>query len=202
MTNLTLFRAVIFCLVFIVMPMLICAQTQPAAPAAPSAPAKPAEPAQAVKPTPEAKPGDVDTVEHLLAAVYDVISGAKSQPRDWDRFRSLFYPGMARMISSGRNPTGNIIVRSSTPEEYVTRATSFFDTDGFYESSVANRIELWDHMAEAWSSYEGRHEKGGVPFARGINNFQFVHDGKRWWVLTIYWEGEDPTHPIPEKYLK
>src|SRR5258707_638804 len=71
MTNLTLFRSVIFCLVFIVMPMLICAQTQPAAPAAPaapSAPAKPAEPAQTVKPTPEAKPGDVDTVEHLLAA--------------------------------------------------------------------------------------------------------------------------------------
>src|SRR5258708_13421718 len=113
MTNLTLFRAVIFCLVFIVMPMLICAQTQPAAPAAPSAPAKPAEPAQAVKPTPEAKPGDVDTVEHLLAAVYDVISGAKSQPRDRDRSRSLFYPGMPLSISIDPNTAGTTIILTS-----------------------------------------------------------------------------------------
>ncbi len=158
--------------------------------------------AQAAKTTPEAKPGDVDTIEHLLAAVYDVISGPAGQPRDWDRFRSLFYPGAARMIPSGRNPAGVVFARSSTPEEYITRAAAFFEKEGFFENAVANHIESWDHMAEAWSSYESRHEKGGTPFARGINNFQFVHDGKRWWVLTIYWEGEDPTHPIPEKYLK
>ena len=34
---------------------------------------------------------DVDTVEHLVAALYDVISGpSRAKPRDWDnRFRSL-----------------------------------------------------------------------------------------------------------------
>src|SRR3989442_2102699 len=37
-------------------------------------------------PTAQAK--DVDSVEHILAAVYDSISGIAG-PRDWDRFRSL-----------------------------------------------------------------------------------------------------------------
>src|SRR5580658_7280184 len=42
---------------------------------------------------PSAKnPSDVDTVEHLVAALYDVISGPAGKPRDWDRFRSLFLP--------------------------------------------------------------------------------------------------------------
>lgn len=37
---------------------------------------------------------------------------------------------------------------------------------------------------------------------RGINSFQLMNDGKRWWVVTIFWEAETPENPIPEKYLK
>ena len=33
-------------------------------------------------PAPAAKPGDVDTVEHIVAALYDVISGPAGT-RDW-----------------------------------------------------------------------------------------------------------------------
>src|ERR1700676_3890566 len=38
---------------------------------------------------PPAKPDDVKSVESLLAALYDVISGPAGE-RDWNRFRSLF----------------------------------------------------------------------------------------------------------------
>src|SRR2546422_9008893 len=41
---------------------------------------------------PTVQPKDVDSVEHILAAVYDSISGSAG-PRDLDRFRSLFYSG-------------------------------------------------------------------------------------------------------------
>ena len=39
------------------------------------------------------------------------------------------------------------------------------------------------------------------PFARGINSFQLLNDGTRWWVVSIYWLGESADHPIPAKYL-
>jgi hypothetical protein len=195
------FRLIPLGLVMAALPVLVLGQAQskpvPAAPAA-----QPAQPTTAQAPLPEARPGDVDTVEHLLAAVYDVISGPAGQPRDWNRFRSLFYPGIGRLMPSGRNPAGVIGARSFTPDEYVERASSAFAKDGFYEVSVANRIEIWDHLAQAWSTYESRHAKDDKPFARGINSFQFIHDGKRWWVITIYWEGEEAAHPLPEKYLK
>lgn len=67
---------------------------------------------------------------------------------------------------------------------------------------MTNRVEEWDHIAHVWSTYESRHAKGEKSFARGINSFQLFNDGTRWWILTIYWEGEDPSHPLPEKYLK
>jgi hypothetical protein len=63
-------------------------------------------------------------------------------------------------------------------------------------------VEQWDNIAHVWSTYESHHAKGDKPFARGINSFQVFNDGSRWWILSIYWEAEDQTHQLPEKYLK
>ncbi len=60
-----------------------------------------------------ARPGDVDSIDHILAAVYDVISGPPG-PRDWDRFRSLFYSG-ARLIPTRRDDKGVVSARVSYP---------------------------------------------------------------------------------------
>jgi hypothetical protein len=145
--------------------------------------------------------GDVDSIEHILAAVYDVISGPAGK-RDWDRFRSLFYSG-ARLIPTRHEEKGAASARVLTPDEYAQRGQAFFDREGFFERSVANRIESWDSIAQVWSTYESRHAKDDLhPFARGINSFQLFNDGSRWWILSIYWEAEDSTHPLPEKYSK
>lgn len=155
----------------------------------------------ATKSSATARPGDVDSIEHILAAVYDVISGPAGK-RDWDRFRSLFYPG-ARLIPTRRDPKGAASARVLTPDEYAQRGQAFFDREGFFERSVANRIESWDSIAHVWSTYESRHTKDDPrPFARGINSFQLFNDGSRWWIMSIYWEAEDSTHPLPEKYTK
>jgi hypothetical protein len=154
----------------------------------------------AAAPANTAKPSDVDTIEHIIAATYDVISGPAG-PRDWDRFRSLFYPG-ARLIPSRRDDKGVISARVLTPDEYVIRGQSIFSKDGFFENAVANRIETWDNIAHVFSTYESRHAKGEKPFARGINSFQLLNDGTRWWIVSIYWESEDQAHPLPDKYLK
>src|SRR5436190_11120186 len=42
-------------------------------------------PGQTPKP---ADPKDVSSMDSIMKAIYDVISGEKGKPRDWDRFRS------------------------------------------------------------------------------------------------------------------
>src|SRR5258708_1576672 len=148
---------------------------------------------------PQADAKDVDSVEHIIAAVYDCISGPAG-PRNWDRFRSLYYPG-ARMVPSSRDDKGVIRARIVSVDDYATRSQDYFTKNGFYESAIAKRVEVWDHITHVWSTYESRHAKGEKPFARGINSFQLVYDGTRWWILTVYWEGEDAEHPLPQKHL-
>jgi hypothetical protein len=36
---------------------------------------------------------DVESINAIIAAAYDVISGPAGKKRDWDRERSLFFPG-------------------------------------------------------------------------------------------------------------
>jgi len=156
--------------------------------------------AQTAAQAPPAKPGDVDSIDHIIAAVYDCISGPPG-PRDWDRFRSLFYPG-ARMVPSRRDQSGKVIATMATVDQYAQRSGEYFLKEGFFENSISNRVEQWDHIAHVWSTYESRHAKNEAPFQRGINSFQLINDGSRWWIVSVYWEGEDPSHPLPEKYLK
>ena len=152
---------------------------------------------------------DVDTVEHLVAALYDVISGPQGKPRDWDRFRSLFLPdGRLGVIRPDAPATAKEPARKSdavflTPDMYVERDDPYFKTQGFFERSIANRVEEFGNLVHVWSTYESRHAADdSKPFARGINSIQIIHAQGRYWVASIMWDDERPGLTLPEKYLK
>jgi len=153
--------------------------------------------------TKEADPADVSTIDGIMKAVYDVISGEAGKARDWDRFRTLFHEN-ARLIPTGKNAqTGVVTARMLTPEEYIKRAEPFLVKEGFFEREIARRTEQYGHIVQIFSTYESKHKLDDkTPFARGINSFQLMNDGKRWWVVTIFWEGETPENQIPKEYLK
>jgi hypothetical protein len=153
--------------------------------------------------TVEANPNDVNSVDAIITAVYDVISGDAGVKRNWDRFRSLFHPS-ARLIPTGKNPqTGVVVARSLTPEDYITRSQSVLEKDGFHEREIARQTQSYGNIVHVFSTYEAKRKLSDEKaFLRGINSFQLFNDGKRWWVMTIFWNPETPENPIPKKYLK
>ena len=158
-------------------------------------------PKPAVAAAPAADPEDVKSIDAIVHAVYDCISGPAGQKRDWNRFRSLYLPG-ARLVPTGRRATGEVGTRVFTVDEYVSNAEAYFEKNSFYESEVARQVNQYGHIAQVFSTYASRKAPGEAPFARGINGFDLIYDGKRWWVVTVFWENESAEHPLPEKYLK
>ena len=151
---------------------------------------------------PPANPADVATMDSIIAAVYEVISGPAKSPRNWDRFRSLFVPG-ARLIPTGRRPTGEVLTRVLSPEDYIQGSGPRLEQNGFFEREISKRVEKYANIAHVFSTYESRHARDEEkPFARGINSFQLMNDGKRWWIVTIFWQGEDDKNPLPAEYLR
>src|SRR5438270_6152042 len=152
----------------------------------------------------DANPADIESIDAMIAATYDVISGAAGKKRDLDRERSLFYPG-ARLI-----PTATVPGRTNVDlapivldvEGYIDRVEPLFANEGFYETEVTRRTEQFGRIAHVWSTYESRHDPSEPkPFMRGINSIQLFNDGKRWWILSIYWQHEGSQYPLPDQYL-
>lgn len=153
--------------------------------------------------TKEANPADVASIDAIIKAVYEVISGDAGKARDWDRFRTLFHKD-AHLIPSDKNPqTGIVSATALTPEDYLKQAEPFFLNNGFFEKEIANRKEIYGNIAHVFSTYESfRKSDEKKPFMRGINSFQLLNDGKRWWIVNIFWLSETPENLIPKKYLK
>ncbi len=170
--------------------------TTPAATPQPQAAPKPPQEPSAQVPAP--KPDDVKSIDSILAALYNVISGPAGE-RDWNRFRSLFLPG-ATLTSAGKDREGNIHVRPLTVEGYVTGAGGYFSQHGFFESPIVSRVQTFGNVAQVFCSYESRGAAGEAPFARGVNSIQLAYDGKRWWVVSILWDEERPDNPLPKEF--
>lgn len=149
-----------------------------------------------------ADPADVHSVDAIVAAVYDVISGPAGEERNWGRWRSLFVPE-ARLISLGVTPEGETRYRVFTPDDYVAAAGPSLEEYGFFETEIGRTQEEFGPLVHLFSAYESkRSREDPEPFARGINSFQLLHDGSRWWILTIFWTSERPDLPIPERYIR
>src|SRR5437667_9071654 len=117
-----------------------------------------------------ADPRDVESIDAIIAAAYDVISGPGDMKRDWNRERSLFYLG-ARVIPTASVPGRNDVdlePQMLDVEGYIARAEPLLQK-GFYEKEVARQTEQFGLIAHVWSTSESRQEPNDpVPFKRGI----------------------------------
>jgi len=144
---------------------------------------------------PAADPADVESIDSIIAALYEVISGPAGE-RDWDRFLSLFAP-RATLSPMVPRPDGSIPVRVITPEEYVQVGGAYFRENPFYEVEAGRELERFGNVANAMSFYESRRAPDEEPFTHGVNSITLIHDGARWYVLSIAWDEVREGLPAP-----
>lgn len=156
-------------------------------------------------PQPMPDPADVESIDAIINAVYEVISGDAGVERDWERFRSLFLPQARLMrVSSQHGENGrSSSVTAVSPDEFAADASRAFAAEGFYEAEIGSVTEQYGDIAHRFSSYASfrTDDPDEEPFNRGINSFQLLYDGERWWVLSIFWQHEPDAGPIPAQYL-
>ena len=81
-------------------------------------------------------PADVESIDAIVTAAYDGISERAGKKRDWDRERSLYFPG-ARLIPTGKNV--DLAPQILDIEGFIARVEPFFEENGFYEKEIARR---------------------------------------------------------------
>lgn len=151
---------------------------------------------------PTALPPDVASPEAIVNAVYDVISGPAAQPRDWDRFRSLFLPG-ARLAFILTSPSGQQRLFNLTVDQFIQLAGPGYQSGaGFWERETGSHVDRFGTIAQVFSAYESRVTgPSGAVSERGINSVQVIRHENRWWITNLVFDTETASNPIPPEYL-
>ncbi len=147
-----------------------------------------------------ARAEDVNTIEGIVKASYETISGGAGVPRDWGRDRTLFDPESRSVAVTVDAKTGAITAKAKTEQEFADADDAWMVKNGFTEREIKHEIKRYGNVATVLSSYEGKTAEGKV-IARGVNIFQLYFDGKRWWILSMVWDEERPGNPIPAELL-
>ena len=140
----------------------------------------------------------VKTIDGTVNEVLKIVSGERGQKRNWEAFRYLFSPNaQISVLNHGKNGVNTLNAYSL--EEFVRLGMRFYENDGFIEYELAKTVDEYNGIAQVFQSY---YAKELDIEERGINSFQLVHDGSRWWITSILWTSDRNGTKLPEKYLK
>jgi len=143
---------------------------------------------------------DVSTIDGMIKAWYEVISGPAGQPRDWARDRTL-YIGDLRFVQVDLDKKGRPQPTILDHQQYVNTVDSGMRKNGFFEKEIHRVTQRFGSIAHVWSTYESRRTADGPVFARGINSIELYWDATRWWIANAVWSEESETNPIPPEFL-
>jgi hypothetical protein len=143
---------------------------------------------------------DVSTIDGMITAWYEVISGPAGKSRDWARDRTLYIQDL-RFVQVDLDKQGRPQPTILDHQKYVNTVDSGMRKNGFFEKEIHRVTQRFGPIAHVWSTYESRRTADGPVFARGINSIELYWDGTRWWIANGIWSEESESNPIPSEFL-
>tara|TARA_R110001583_G_scaffold72374_5_gene202667 strand:- start:587 stop:1099 length:513 start_codon:yes stop_codon:yes gene_type:complete len=119
---------------------------------------------------------DVKSVDAIINAYYDVVSGSSSEPWEFERDKYIHSKNavITRLDENGK-------AESHTLEaEYIPIGLS--PKEDFYEKELKRIISKYGNMAQVWSAFEIRTDPKTESNIRGLNSIQLHHENGRWWI--------------------
>lgn len=156
-------------------------------------------PAQSQQTATAADPHDVGTLDDILRAYYEVVSGPAGETPDRARDKTLHVPN-ALVGVPGPSRDGLAQLVTMTLDDYHDRFGGP-RSEGFYEKEIHRVVQRFGNLAHVMSTYASSRTQGGEPYDRGINSIQLTWDGDRWWILSWFFDVERPDNPIPAEFL-
>lgn len=141
---------------------------------------------------------DVETLDGIIRAYYEVVSSPAGQPKQVERDHSLHHP-KARVAVTGKGKDGKAFIRMMSLDEYYQG--NVVSETGFFEKEIHRQTLRFGNIVHVWSTYEWRTTENGPVEGRGINSIQLFHDGKRWWITSWIYDSERTDQPIPKEFL-
>lgn len=139
---------------------------------------------------------DAKTIDAIMKASYEVVSGEKGAKRQWERDHYLHHP---KAVYSYFDKVKQEQVTLTLQEFHQATDDMVFST-AFYEKEINREVRIFGNIAQVWSTYETRLEKNGKVARRGINSIQLIFENNRWYIIAWIFSGETDQNLIPKTF--
>ncbi|WP_430468246.1 nuclear transport factor 2 family protein [Winogradskyella ouciana] len=119
---------------------------------------------------------DVKSIDAIIHAYYDVVSGSSSDPWEFERDKYIHseHAVITRLDDNGK-------AESHTLEsEYIPMGLS--PKTDFYEKELKREVSKFGNVAQVWSAFEIRTDPKIESDIRGLNSIQLHYENGRWWI--------------------
>ena len=162
--------------------------------------AKPGTPHVKISDIP-ARPDDVATIDGVMKAYYEIVSGPAGQPRQWDRDHTLYIPEV-RFVLISEAPDGKTSVRSMSHQKFADSTAAALGDNAFYEREVHRITHRFGNVAHVLSTAEQRAAPDGPILGHSIDSVELFWDGHRWWITNAnIWPGDRKDRPLTKEFL-
>ncbi|MHA7130887.1 hypothetical protein [Algoriphagus namhaensis] len=119
---------------------------------------------------------DVKSIDAIINAYYDVVSGSSSDPWEFERDKYIHSKNavITRLDENGK-------AESHTLEaEYIPIGLS--PKEDFYEKELKRKVSNYGNIAQVWSAFEIRTDPKTESNSRGLNSIQLHYENGRWFI--------------------
>ena len=128
---------------------------------------------------------DVQSVDAIIKAYYDVNSGSSSDPWEFER-DTYTHSKNAQIIFLDENGKAEFFKL-----EVLQNIQRMSEREDFYEKELKRKVSQFGNIAQVWSAYEIRYEPETSTNKRGLVSIQLHYEKGRWWIDG--WTNQDET---------
>lgn len=138
---------------------------------------------------------DVKSIDAIINAYYDVVSGSSSEPWEFERDKYIHSKNavITRLDENGK-------AESHTLEaEYIPIGLS--PKEDFYEKELKRTVSKYGNIAQVWSAFEIRTNPKTESNIRGLNSIQLHYENGRWFIDSWTCEMESEKNNLVTEFL-
>lgn len=143
---------------------------------------------------------DGRSIDEVVNAMLEVISGEEGEVRDWDYFRSLFLPTARFTILYHPIDSMNLDYEMVNLDDFIEMMHDEYYDQGFTEYELGKVVNEYNGIANVFQSFYANdsEDEGG----RGITSYQLVKFNNQWWIADVLWTTDSNGVEVPSQYLK
>jgi hypothetical protein len=138
---------------------------------------------------------DVNSVDAIINAYYDVVSGSSNEPWEFERDKYIHtgHAVITRLDENGKAESHTLEV------EYIPIGLS--SKEDFYEKELKRKVSKYGNIAQVWSAFEIRTDPNAESNIRGLNSIQLHYENGRWFIDSWTCEMESEKNTLVAEFM-